>query len=81
MGVQTGLNEIRTGYISFANRGTIGHWDISNGKKRLFCSRGEPGEYGMRDETGFELVPKGLFFQTPEMAMAFICDLLGYGVD
>ena len=38
------------GYFSVADRGTYGHWDISTGQRRVFCIRGEPGNFGIRDE-------------------------------
>lgn len=39
-----------TGYFSVADRGTVGHLDISDGKERAFAIRGEPGDVRVRDE-------------------------------
>ena len=40
----------RNGYFSACNRGTPGHWDISDGYSRFFAIRGEPGAVVVRDE-------------------------------
>ena len=66
-----------TGYFSVADRGTFGHWDISDGKKRVFCIRGEPGQFCIRDE---RLVRNGALehmrFRTPSAALLWIAEEL-----
>lgn len=70
-----------SGYFSVEDRGTFGHWDISNGQRRLFCIRGEPGDFGIRDERkttsalDAEMLSK-LKFRTPMSALVWISDEL-----
>jgi len=51
-----------------------GHWDIYNRHRRLFCIRGEPGAFFVRDERG----PTRDKFATVDAAMAWICATLMY---
>ncbi len=54
-----------------------GHWDIGDKNKRLFCIRGKPGEYLVRDERTEEngkMADK--VFSTVGLCMAYICEEL-----
>lgn len=56
-----------------------GHWDIYANRARVFCIRGEPGDFIVRDErrqdTGLIISAKGSF-ATVDAAMAWICSTL-----
>lgn len=54
-----------------------GHWDIHDGHQRIFCIRGVPGAYLIRDERAKEVCgPTREGFPTVESAMAWICATL-----
>jgi hypothetical protein len=56
-----------------------GHWDIYSYKSRLFCVRGEPGAYAVRDERIGEFwQQERAGFTTVDAAMAWICSTLMY---
>lgn len=68
------------------NYRNYGHWDIWNNKRRIFCIRGGPGKYLIRDER-YRLpidhpnyIPEGKievkFFKTVQACMGYICDEL-----
>lgn len=63
------------GYFSVADRGTYGHWDISDGQRRVFCIRGEPGNFGIRDERSPPARDLDrITFRTPQAALLWIAD-------
>jgi hypothetical protein len=66
-----------TGYFSVADRDTFGHWDISDGKRRVFCIRGEPGKFCIRDERPIrnETLER-MVFRTPSAALLWITEEL-----
>ena len=52
----------------------FGHWDICDNKNRLFCIRGGPSNYVVRDER--ENRKENIKFKTVNACMSYICDLL-----
>ena len=70
MDIPTGFNVCRRNY---------GHWDIGiPGIGRVFCIRGGPGKYYIRDERPEHNGLIGGEFNTLPTAMAYICDILMY---
>ena len=53
-----------------------GHWDIDTSTERLFCIRGVPGAYYIRDERAGSANPDRTQFPTVDSAMAWICATL-----
>ncbi|MCP3968522.1 MAG: hypothetical protein GY718_19620 [Lentisphaerae bacterium] len=54
-----------------------GHWDIGDKEKRIFCIRGKPGKYYVRDERlASEGLKSGITFNTVGLCMTYICDEL-----
>lgn len=53
-----------------------GHWDIYGDKGRLFCIRGGPGAYYVRDERDKSVNKSGKDFKTVASCMGYICDEL-----
>lgn len=62
----------RTFSIVWRNRG---HWDIYNQDGRIFCLRGEPGAFFIRDERTNN-GPRRDGFTTVDAAMAWVCSTL-----
>ena len=61
------------------NRRNPGHWDIYDNRRRLFCIRGQPGAFFVRDERDeSERGPTRDKFATVDAAMAWICATLMY---
>ena len=63
-----------SGYFSVADRGTFGHWDISDGHRRIYVIRGDI-------ETGFSLTDerkhpdhrlRSIPFSTPFEALEYV---------
>jgi membrane-associated phospholipid phosphatase len=54
-----------------------GHWDICSAHERLFCIRGQPGAFFVRDERESGGVTRD-GFPTVDAAMAWICATLMY---
>lgn len=68
-------------YFSVANRGTPGHWDISDGTQRAFAIRGEPGKVHVRDERDDPSRPfprKSVPFKSAAVALLWCAEELGY---
>jgi hypothetical protein len=59
-------------------RRNYGHWDISNKQGRIFCIRGGPGKYYIRDEREGEGTNSSniKYFSTVTACMTYICDIL-----
>ncbi|KLK91378.1 hypothetical protein AA309_19955 [Microvirga vignae] len=62
-------------YFSFAQRDTH-HWDVSDGRERVFAIRGEPGRIIVRDERSgdqqYGRHPRAIScFETVNQAMAW----------
>lgn len=55
-----------------------GHWDIYGLGRRLFCIRGNPGSYYVRDECGTGTKVIDATFATVDAAMAYITAALMY---
>ena len=64
-------------WFSVVNRNP-GHWDISVDGNRVFCIRGEPGKYLIRDERSPISRAGSDSFPTVDAAMAWICSTLMY---
>ena len=60
-----------TDYFSVTRRNT-GHWDIWDEHRRLFCIRGKPGAFFVRDERP-DAGPTRGGFATVGTAMEWIC--------
>ena len=54
-------------------------WDICYKQKRLFCIRGEPGNYSVRDDCEIPCPPT-IEFQTVGDCMQYITNKLMYGL-
>ena len=63
-------------YFSVSRR-NCGHWDIYDEQKRLFCIRGGPGKYYVRDDCEIPCPPT-IEFQTVGGCMQYITDKLMY---
>lgn len=62
-----------TGYFSVADRGTFGHWDISDGQKRVYIIRGDAASgFDLIDERKHPDNPlRRIFFATPFEALEY----------
>jgi hypothetical protein len=54
-----------------------GHWDVYDSRGRVFCIRGRPGDFCIRDERK-RGEPQREGFATVDAAMAWICSTLMY---
>lgn len=75
-------NTTASGHFSLDNRGTPGHWDVSDGRARAFTIRGEPGSVVVNDEREDPSRPhprEVVRFKSAASALLWCAEELGYG--